>query len=273
VELPGALPDVLVDDGQYLYLRDKVLDLEGRPLNRYVPHLFAPNGLLDGSWWHRGYWLWGERYWGRASGWAVASRYRPSGRILVTDESSVFGYGRKTVKTSDLSGYRLFRAAKQVKQLNRRLKNNNQALVKYQLPAKVTFYWQREVPLVVRALLLADNGLVAAGPCFLKEQDGPRGEPLFDDPNRPALLVRFDRRNGQELARMPLPAQPVFDGLAAAYGRLFVSCVDGTLVCLGAASNFKPKPLNQQSKHKEIKKKKQNSTQRIKENVKPKNKN
>ena len=98
VELPGALPDVLVDDGQYIYLRDKVLDSDGVEQDMHVPHLYSSAGLLDDHWWHRTSWLWGERNWGRASGWAVMPGIRPSGRILVTDDATVFGYGRKSVQ-------------------------------------------------------------------------------------------------------------------------------------------------------------------------------
>ena len=54
VELPGALPDVLVDDGQYIYLRDKVLDHEGVEQDLHLPHLYCSAGLLDDNGWHRG---------------------------------------------------------------------------------------------------------------------------------------------------------------------------------------------------------------------------
>ena len=101
---PGALPDVLVDDGQYIYLRDKVLDHDGVEQEIHVPHLYCSAGLLDDHWWHRTSWLWGERNWGRASGWAVMPGIRPSGRILVTDDATVFGYGRKSVQGQHAEG-------------------------------------------------------------------------------------------------------------------------------------------------------------------------
>jgi hypothetical protein len=40
--------------------------------------------------------------------------------------------------------------------------------------------------------------------------------------------------DGRDVATLALPAAPVFDGVAAALGRVYVSTVDGKLLCLGA---------------------------------------
>ena len=230
VELPGTLPDVLVYDGQHVYLRDNVMDLNGVQQQAYVPHLYSSAGLLDDAWWHRTYWLWGERTWGRASGWHVMPGFRPSGRILVTDESTVFGYGRKRVHGNDLQGYHLFRADKEVKPINKKIKNNNVAVTRLQKPAKVTEHWSRDVPLVARAMVLADKTLFVAGPAMAIGDAGV-AEPPFDA-GGPALMMAFGAETGQDLSRHELDAQPVFDGMAAAYGSLFLSTVDGKVVCL-----------------------------------------
>jgi hypothetical protein len=34
------------------------------------------------------------------------------------------------------------------------------------------------------------------------------------------------------MATYPLDSPPIFDGMAAAYGRLYVSMTDGSLVCM-----------------------------------------
>jgi outer membrane protein assembly factor BamB len=191
VELPGALPDILVCDGQNIYLRDKVLDFNGIQRDSYLPHLYSSAGLLDDTWWHRTYWLWGERTWGRASGWHVMPGLRPSGRILVTDETTVFGFGRQNVRGNDLQGYHLFRADKQVQHLDR-----------------------------------------PAGPLMEQSGGAAAGEPAFDESGEAAMLA-FSAEDGRTLSRCRLDAQPVFDGMAAAYGRLYVSTVDGKIACFG----------------------------------------
>lgn len=229
VELPGALPDVLVYDGENLYLRSKCMDLSGNERPKTRAHLYSSAGLLDDNWWHRTYWIWGDRHWGRASGWAVASRYRPSGRILVSDEETVFGYGRKNVSGNSLAGYQLFRAEKKVEVVNRKIKNNNLAVMKYQTPDIVNHLWAHEIPVVGRAMVLADNAVYVAGPVM----EFGAEEPRFDDADSPAVLMAFDIEDGAELARKALDTQPVFDGMAAARGRLYISTIDGTIVCLG----------------------------------------
>jgi len=227
VELPGTLPDVLVCDGQHIYLRDKVLDLDGTQQDGYQPHLYSSAGLLDDSWWHRTYWMWGERNWGRASGWHVLPAFRPTGRILVTDRDTVFGYGRRNVRTNNMQGYRLFRADKEVRTLDTKIRNNNQALMKYQKPAKVKYHWSRETPVVVRAMVLAADVLFTAGPVMTGAD-----EPAFDR-NTGAEILAVSARDGRTLSRRSLDAQPVFDGMAAAGGKLYISTLDGKIECLG----------------------------------------
>jgi hypothetical protein len=111
----------------------------------------------------------------------------------------------------------------------RQIKNNNLALTKHFKPTKVTYHWSCEVPLIVRAMVLAGDTLFAAGPAMAR---GDRVvEPSFDD-NTGALLMGFSADDGQELSRFELEVQPVFDGMAAAGGRLYVSMTDGRIVCM-----------------------------------------
>ena len=156
--------------------------------------------------------------------------YRPSGRILVTDDKTVFGYGRKSVRGNSMVGYHLFRADKQVQVIDKPIKNNNVALMKYQKPAKVITHWSQNVPLVVRAMVLADDVLLAAGPPFVEDQQAT--EPAFGAEGR-GVLMAFAGKDGQKMARYPMPAQPVFDGMAVARGRLYVSMCNGHVACFG----------------------------------------
>ncbi len=227
-ELPGALPDVLVCDGRFIYLRDLVLSLDGVDQKTFRPHLYCSAGLLDDTWWHRTYWQWAERAWGRASGWAVMARIRPSGRLLVADEKTVFGYGRKNVSRSrSLADCHLFRADKKVETIDKAIRNNNAALMRLQKPAKVNVHWSREVPLVVRAMVLAGDVLWAAGPGY----DGSGEEPALGAAG-PAVLAAYEAESGERIAGLDLDSPPVFDGMAAAGDRLFLSSVDHKVVCL-----------------------------------------
>jgi hypothetical protein len=57
--------------------------------------LFCPSGFLDGSWWHRTYWVYGRSFAGGHGGYYQAGKFAPAGRILVFDDQSVYGFGRK----------------------------------------------------------------------------------------------------------------------------------------------------------------------------------
>lgn len=109
---------------------------------------------------------------------------------------------------------------------------------------KVGLDWTDDVSLSVRALLLAGKTLFVAGPAdLLDEEQAFRN---YDDPKVKALLVEQEASlagkkgaslwavstaDGSKLAEYKLDALPVFDGMAAAYGRLYVSTGDGKVVC------------------------------------------
>ncbi|MBL7140969.1 MAG: PQQ-binding-like beta-propeller repeat protein, partial [Planctomycetes bacterium] len=46
-------------------------------------------------------------------------------------------------------------------------------------------------------------------------------------------LLAVSTADGSEVGRCRLPAPPVFDGMAAAGGRLLIALENGRLVCLG----------------------------------------
>ena len=52
------------------------------------------------------------------------------------------------------------------------------------------------------------------------------------------LLCAINKRDGAERMQMKLPSIPVFDGLIAAAGGLYVSLEDGSLMCLRPGQNL-----------------------------------
>ncbi|NOY80807.1 MAG: PQQ-binding-like beta-propeller repeat protein [Kiritimatiellaeota bacterium] len=110
LNMPVALPDVLSTDGRYVYMRSQPFKLDGtyelpvpQPTDPIAladaqqgddRHLFCPTGYLDGTWFHRAYWLFGRRYSSGCNWWARAGQNTPAGRILTFDARRVFGFGR-----------------------------------------------------------------------------------------------------------------------------------------------------------------------------------
>jgi outer membrane protein assembly factor BamB len=125
-----ALPDILSTDGPNIYMRSMAFDLEGGRreigFTRVTDqagdnvHLFSPTGFLDDAWWHRSYWIWGQRTASGATGYFQAGRLVPAGRMLVIGEDTIYGFGRKPDYfqwTTPLE-YHLFAAEKEIPALD-----------------------------------------------------------------------------------------------------------------------------------------------------------
>jgi len=117
MNMPVALPDVLSSDGKNLFMRSQRFDLEGQRMEASTDakHLFSPTGYLDGSQFHRAYWLFGTSYVSGAGGYYRAGRAAPAGRLLVFDDSKIYGYGRKPeyFRWTAPMEYRLFASSRE----------------------------------------------------------------------------------------------------------------------------------------------------------------
>jgi hypothetical protein len=96
-----------------------------------------------------------------------------------------------------------------------------------------------------RALVLAGGTLFVAGPPDVADEEATLtriGDPqtaaeLAEQAasmagRRGGLLVAVSAQDGRKLAAYRLESMPVFDGMAAAGGRLFLSMAGGTVLCL-----------------------------------------
>jgi hypothetical protein len=126
LNMPVALPDVLSSDGQYVYMRSQRFDMQGKR-RQIAPrdvkeqagagaHLFCTVGFLDDSMFHRSYWMFGKSVTSGWGGWFRAGRYAPSGRLMVCDESYVYGFGRKPeyMCQSSVLEYQLYATDKEI---------------------------------------------------------------------------------------------------------------------------------------------------------------
>ena len=131
LNMPAALPDILSTDGKYLYMRNQPLDMDFNRV-RVAPHsgnpneqgsqqggerthLFCPTGFLDGTWFHRTYWLYACTFASGWNGYYVAGKYAPAGRILAFDAQRVYGFGRKPqyYRWTTALEYQLFSTSKE----------------------------------------------------------------------------------------------------------------------------------------------------------------
>jgi outer membrane protein assembly factor BamB len=225
VRMPGALPDILAAEGDSIFMRHTRLDFQGNSLPEDVDHLFTSAGCVDDSWWHRTYWQLGRAMAGGYGGWISAGNRNISGRLLVKADGRVFGFGRKgyTITGSHLglqSAYHLFSADPGPDVPPKGQKKGRRGK-----PARrVNYHWSQAIPFYVRAMLLAGDTLLIAGPNDVGDFASPR-------PNQAVLLWAVAAADGSKLAEHKLKAAPVLDSFAASGGRLYFTTVDGRVVC------------------------------------------
>jgi len=239
------------------------LDRATRQLGKGA-HLFCPTGFLDDNAWHRSYWVYGRAFSSGCNWWFRAGRYAPAGRLLVFKGDRVYGFGRETglfvwshvlenhlfssdIRADDESIARVMQWSEKSGRdavFNRRFTRD--APVEARLAPKLN--WSVKHPaLHARAMVLAGDTLFVAGPPDVLSEDEAFNRP-FDTQvvasiseqdaayqgKRGALLLGVSTDQGQQSFKLDLPAPPVWDGMAAAEGRLFVCTVDGRVTCLGA---------------------------------------
>jgi hypothetical protein len=246
----GYLPDVLSSDGASIFMRGTRFDLNLAKADRDAAHLWSSVGLLEDSWWHRTYWQIGSSMHSGWGGWAKAGQQVPAGRLLVTNGQKVFGYGRNQYDTPGAhvgidadtvwgpvgrqgqrwTYYRLFARTvdPQANRLVRRGATPSEA------PKND---WARQLPVLAQAMVLTDKTLFVAGPSIASDrvpQEPSEADPLVEaiESRVGGQLLAVSVENGATLSEHVLPSPPVFDGMAAAGGRLFLATKQGAVVCL-----------------------------------------
>jgi len=245
-DVEGGLSDILASDGKLLYLRNNAFDLTCRPVKNVTePHLFASAGFLDDSWNHRTGWMVDTvlRYGSTPQLYPFdGSNDRPIGEILTLDGKDVFGMkayplGRHSVFDPRESGYALFAGTidqkskgaepagktDDVKKNTRRRKKKRGGY-----PFAYTGKWMVYVQVRAKGMVKAGDTVFIAGTPNIYDPKGPSGAIRR---RKGAVLLAVSAADGSKLAQYKLESPPVFDGLIAAKGKLYMSLKDGRLVC------------------------------------------
>jgi hypothetical protein len=206
--MPGARSDILSSDGRFVYLRDMAFDYQAARRPAGDAHLFTLTDYLDDTWSHRSYWIFGKHC-SIATGCSGRDRNLVYGRLLVYDDAAIYGYGRRSVHWSNHlqdGPYRLFAVGR----------------------GDGATAWSTSLSIRVRAMILAGQTLFVAGvptDAMFKSFDSNDAEC--------GRLLAISSVDGTQLADYPLDGTPVFDGIAAANGHLYVPLEEGRIVCLG----------------------------------------
>jgi outer membrane protein assembly factor BamB len=212
----GALPDVFVGDGKKVYMRHlefhpddlayrgaSTTGAAGKNRRGYPAvggHLMSVAGLLDDNWFNQTYWT--------VDGQAHS-------KLLVFDADAAYGVKpfpgnarhSRAIFRPGSKGYTLFANERPMHQKR----------------------WSVQVPVRVQTMVVAGSTLLVAGTPDVVVPDDPWA--AFEG-RKGGVLWAVSTSNGGKLAEYPLDSPPVFDGMAAAQGRLYISTTDGSLVCL-----------------------------------------
>ena len=230
--MDGAKADLLVSDGSDLYFLQErfATDLtrltdrsptRGRGVREYAAapergatgrRLIATGGLLDDTYAEGTFWTYSARWpgWDRMIGNVPAF-----GQLLVFDDRTVYGVN---VFTERIAIRRGFTPGRGYRLFARHHDADKGA-------------WSKRVPVRICAMVLAGETLFFAGP----PDEVPPDDPLAAlEGRRRAALWAVSAADGEKLMELPLDAPPVFDGLIAAGGRLYLSTTDCRVVCFEA---------------------------------------
>jgi len=208
--MSGALPDILVSDGTSVCMRHlkfdpKTLSSSDTP-GEFPLHqgLAATAGLLDGSMFHRSHW-----------GIDGAEGKGTWCELLVFTDLTVYkidAHGRHGWKQHGIhrpgSGY-------VVSAYDRQMKKE---------------VWRQRIPVRFVSMVLAGDRLYLAGTPDVKDAKDPWASLLGRKGGRLFVLAAED---GKRLSEYELEAPPVWEGMAVAAGRLYISTRNGEIVCMG----------------------------------------
>ena len=242
-DMVGAKPDVLASDGELIFMQCVAFDKTLKPVadgSQESGHIYATAGYLDDLAWNRNAWK-------HSRGWPAIDkkdlrRIPKAGQLLVTDGTSLYGVkyfldktGQSSVFYPGEKGYYVFAeeadvaGTAQPEKKGKRKKGASQPNDGGVLAAAL---WDAWIPIRVRAMVKTRDALFFAGPPDVVDPKDPTA--AFEG-RKGAILKAVSAKDGKPLAELTLDSPPVFDGLIAAHGRLYLTARDGSVRCFATA--------------------------------------
>ena len=193
--------------------------------------MLATGGFLDDSWYNRNYWMY-SKVW---PGFYLANLSAKAGELLVVDSATTYAvqaYPTRSIHSPTFNpgtkGYLLLADDNTNEPLlDDRTRNRDKGIgyTRAQPPK-----WSQWVPVLIRGMVKAGDTLFVAGPPDVFDTRDPYAAL---EGRKGALLWACGSQDGKKVVEVRLESSPVFDGMIAAENRLYLSCADGSLICLG----------------------------------------
>ncbi len=262
--MEGAKSDILVTDGTLIYLFHNAFNerLEKQPTpiqgelgvrnlgeRDFGRHLFSNAGFLDDSWFSRSYWMVGERW----PAFNFAHQSPKAGQLVAFDVDATYTvkcFARRNMLSPlffpATDGYFLVADHNETQPVQVRSDGKGGPEFMRWLPQtgelqtcwnlgvgfarSVPAKWVNNVPVRIRAMVPTADALFAAGSPDVYDPDDPTGAL---EGRKGAVLLAFGLDDGKKLFECKMDTAPVFDGMSAAAGRLYVATMDGRILCFG----------------------------------------
>jgi len=232
----GALTDVLVAQHESVFMRHLRFDGDLVQQQESRPHLFSTSSLLDGAEHHRSYWVLGTGDFSRTPvsyPWIVTKSLAvPYGLMLAFDDRTVWGVHRAGAK-GRVDRYALFASPRPDPADQESLLPDFAKRSEKKRPAERS--WTIGLTMRPRAMIRAGGVLLVGGMAAEVDPSHASAPPVAAlAADRGGLLRVVSCGDGQTLREVRLDAPPVWDGMAATGGRVYVATSSGVVTCLGA---------------------------------------
>ena len=221
----GALADILQLSGSLVCMRNRAFDRQLKASKDPAPpHLQPLGGFLDDTYFKRYYWYYGtpmtqDVYQGMARPQITKPQMTSAlAQLLVQDETALYGM-------------RMFDSMKLLNANNYFVPAKEGYLIFKVPPGEGDPTWTQRVPIRVKAMAVTPDRLVLCGAPDVVDPADPLGAFEARKGGRLRLLSTTD---GSTLEEHKLDSPPVFNGIAVARGRLFLSRTNGKITCFAA---------------------------------------
>ncbi|MHC4118536.1 MAG: outer membrane protein assembly factor BamB family protein, partial [Planctomycetota bacterium] len=228
--MEGATTDILVSDGSSIFMRHLRFDRRCVRQSDLSRHLFSTSRLLDDAENHRSHWVLGTGDFSRigvAYSWIANRRGGrkdehlavPYGIMLAFDDETAWGVSRGKTYTLFAEANRPFSAAEE-------------SLPDFRRTGAVSadrWRWSTELDVRPRAMVQASDLLFLGG---MPYSAGQIDLAATHEGTRGGLMSVMSASDGEKLSEQRLESPPVWDGMAAANGRLYLSLANGSVLSL-----------------------------------------
>ena len=229
--MEGAKTDIFVSNGSHVFLRNIMFNHDLKRDRKATRHIYSSTSLLDDAENHRSHWFFGSADFSRlgvAYSWTVNGRKGlskltiPKGVMLSYDNDTVWAIHRPKSKP----GYNLVAYANNPfgpEEVAKPDFSNEKS------PDLVKTKWAATMTTRPRSMVIAGNAMVIGGvPDYA---DTLTSNPDSEGYNS-GIIGLYSKKDGSVISQIKLGSAPTWDGVAVAASGVFVTTVDGKVICL-----------------------------------------